>query len=477
MVMGDMNMTTDLLVIGSGPGGGSAARRGAELGLDVIVVDQKPRPGGSWLHQTCIPFQCLLHLAEEIDERKLAEAAGITPSASVINIDTFKGWKNRRIGKVSSYLKEQAHGLGILFISARARFISSTEVRLEGAEISRIRFRYAIIATGSSQHIPNIKKCSFNGRIMDLTAALTLNDIPKQLLVAGNDRSAVELAQIFAVFGSRVSLATTAPCLLPGVDPDLVAPLQKKLSNLFSAIYYQTHIEDAIEDDSGVKVIFNQGREAEQLRYDKLVISGYLRPNTHDLGLEDTAVTLDAQGFIVCDDRQKTSDERIFGVGDVTSSPMQADIAAREGRVAAEAAGGQVTSFDVRAIPGVINTIPQISWCGLTVEEAHTKKIDYLVQILPWKDSIRPLIHGQIDGLTKILIDPNSGRILGAGIVGKNSSELIGEAALAIEMGGVAEDLALTLHPHPTFSETLVKSAELASESLNNPTAERVPGS
>lgn len=466
MVMGDMDMTADLLVIGSGPGGFSAATRGAELGLDVIVVDQEPRPGGSWLHQSCIPFQCLLHLAEGLDERKFAEAAGISSSQPVIDIDQLKGWKNRRIDEVTSYLEEQVKGLGILLISAKARFISSTEVRLEGAEISRIRFRYAIIATGSSQHIPSIKKSSFKDRVIDFTAALAFNDIPKQLLVAGNDCSAVELAQIFAVFGSRVSLATTTPCLLPGVDPDLAAPLQKKLSNLFSAIYYQTHIGDAVGDARGVKVTLGQREKTERLRYDQLVISGYRRPNTCDLGLEDTAVTLDAQGFIVCDDRQQTSDERIFAVGDVTSSPMQVNIATREGRVAAEAASGQVTSFDFRAIPRVINTIPQISWCGLTVEEAHAKQIDYVVQNFSWKESIRPVIHGQIDGLTKILIDPKTGRILGAGMVGKNSSELIGEAALVIEMGGLAEDLALTLHPHPTFSETLVKSAELASESL-----------
>lgn len=462
--MGDMEMTTDLLVIGGGPAGYSGATRGAELGLDVIVVDQTPRPGGSWLHQGCIPARCLLHLGALLDDRKWAESAGISCGEPVIDVDRINRWKNQRIDEIGLHLESQARRLGILLIRGQARFDSSAGVRLEGGEVSRIRFKHALIATGSRQHLPDIIKKGTGGRIMDRAKALSLPDIPQQLLVTGDDFVSVELALLYALFGSRVSFATSAPCLLPGVDPDLAAPVQKKLVNLFETIRYNSRITAATEDSDGVTVTFEPGGSNGSTRYDRLVASDFHHPNTCNLGLENTAVTLDAKGFIVCDDRQQTFDERIFAAGDVTATPMQANIAIREGRVAAEAASGKVTSFDVRVVPKVIYTIPEISWCGLTVEEASAGQIDHAVQKFPWKESARALITGQTEGLTKIISDPGSGRILGAGIVGRDSAELISEAALAIEMGGMAEDLALTLHPHPTFSETLAAAAETEPE-------------
>lgn len=475
MVMGDMEMSTDLLVIGSGPAGFSAAKRGAELGLDVTVVDQPPRPGGSWLHHGCIPCRCLLHLGAMLDDRKWAETAGISSSEPLIDIDQINRWKNQRIDGIAAHLESQAQRLGILLTRGRARFDSSTGVSLEGGEIRRIRFKHALIATGSRQHPPDFLRSGAGGRIMDSAMALSPPDIPQQLLVTGDDFVSVELALLYAVFGSRVSFATTAPCLLPGVDPDLAAPVQKKLAELFEAIHYDVGIAAAHEDDEGVTVAFTPDCSTASTRYDRLIVSGFRHPNTLDLGLENTAVTLDANGFIVCNERQQTSDDRIFAAGDVAAPPMLANIAIRQGRVAAEAAYGRVTSFDVRVIPTVIYTMPEISWCGLTVEEADAGQIAHVVQKFPWKKSAKALIIGQTEGLTKILTDPGSGRILGAGIVGRNSAELISEAALAIEMGGLAEDLALTLHPHPTLSETLPAAAETKAETTNTSAADRNP--
>lgn len=477
MVMGDMEITTDLLVVGSGPGGYSAAIRGAELGLDVIVVDQTPRPGGGWLHHGCIPSQCLLHLGAHLDDRKWAETAGINSGEPVIDIDQVTHWKNQRIDEIATRLESQVHRLGILLIQGRARFDSSSGVRLEGAGISRVRFKHAVIATGSRQHLPRFLKSKPGGRIMDLEAALSLPDIPRQLLVTGGDFVSVELAQLYGALGSSVSFATSADCLLPGVDPDLAAPVEKKLSNLFTEIFYNAHIAAATEDTAGVTVDFSNGDQRASMRFDRLVITGYRRPNTDDLGLENTTVNLDSTGYILCNDRQQTSDKQLFAAGDVTITPMHASTAIREGRVAAEAATDKITAFDVRVIPTVIHTIPEISWCGLTVKEAETDQLDYLVQKFPWKQSARGIISDQANGLTKILTEPGTGRILGAGIVGRTSSELISEAALAIEMGALVEDLSLTLHPHPTFSETLAGAAETDAETAKSsaPTSDSDP--
>jgi dihydrolipoamide dehydrogenase len=459
--MGDMEMNTDLLVIGAGPGGYGAAFRAADLGLDVVMVDPIPRPGGVCLHKGCIPSKTLLHLTELILDARQAKKMGITFAEPQLDLTAMRAWKKQVIDSMADGLVTLAGQRGILLVQGLARFESSNTVRLEGAEFSRIHFKHCIIATGSRPlELPGIP-FSAGSRIMNSAAALTLPDIPKRLLVVGGGYVGLELGSVYATLGSQVTLLDREERLLAQVDADLVQPVQRRLSGLFADIHLGIEPDSMLEHDEVVDVGFKLDGKMEQRCFDRVLIAIGRIPNSDDLGLEYTKVQLDNRGFILIDDQLKTADEHLFAVGDVAGGVMLAHKATREGRVAAEVIGGRNSSFDALAIPAVVYTDPQISWCGLTEQQAIAADVSYVAQKFPWKYSGRAQTLGMTDGFTKLLTEPETGRILGVGITGRNAEGLISEAALAIEMGALAEDLALTIHPHPTLSETEAEAAEI----------------
>jgi dihydrolipoamide dehydrogenase len=462
MVMGEMELTSELLVIGSGPGGYAAAFRAADLGLDVALVDSRPRPGGVCLYDGCIPSKTCLHLAELIHDAGQAAGMGVHFDAPRLDLTEVRSWKQQVIDSMAEGLMHLTKKRGVQLIQGEARFENATTVRLQNSEISRIKFRNAIIATGSTPIEYPGTDFRPGGLIMSSTEALALADIPASLLVIGGGYVGLELGTVYAALGSKVQVVELADRLLAGVDRDLVQPLQNRLASLFAKISLQTKVVSMRETTDSVEVSLQEaGGEAETHSFDRVLVAIGRRPNSGELGLENTAVKLNDRGYIEIDDRQRTSESHIYAVGDVAGGIMLAHKATREGRVAAEVVAGQSSSFDVRAIPAVVYTDPQIAWCGLTEEQAEKKQIPVAVQKFPWKYSGRALSMGASAGFSKILVNPDDGRILGVGIVGRNAEGLIAEGVLAIEMGAMAEDVALSLHPHPTLSETEAEAAEL----------------
>jgi dihydrolipoamide dehydrogenase len=459
--MGDMEMRVDLLVIGSGPGGYGAAFRGADLGLDVALVDPRKRPGGVCLHEGCIPSKTYLYLAELLEENKRAAKMGVHYRPPDIHLEEVRAWKEQVVGDMANGLVGLSDARGIQLISALAHFEDSTSARLEGSEISRIRFKKCIVATGSEPVLLPGSVAGPGSRIMTSKEALDLADIPGDMLIVGGGYIGLEIGTIYAALGSRIHLVELENRLLSGVDRDLVAPLQRHLEHLFGRIDLQTRIVELKESEDGLSVRLQKPEGEETLHFDKALVAVGRRPVSDRLGLENTRVNVDQRGFIRTDDGCRTTDENIFAVGDVRGGMMLAHTAIRQGRVAAEAAAGRQAAYDVRAIPAVVYTDPQIAWCGLTEEEAKAGNIAVKVLRYPWKYSGRAATMGATDGLTKILADPRDGRILGVGICGRDTEGLIAEGVLAIEMGALAEDLALSLHPHPTLSETLGEAAEI----------------
>ncbi len=461
MVMGELVQDTELLVVGSGPGGYAAAFRAADLGLEVTMVDPAPRPGGVCLYKGCIPSKTFLFLAELIFDAARAKSMGVTFAAPQIDLKALRQWKAAVIDQMASGLTSLAGARGVQLIRGRAEFESSETVRLHDAEVSRIRFRHAIIATGSRPIPFPGTEFAAGGRIMSSTGALALADVPASLLVLGGGYVGLELGTVYAALGSRVSLVEREDRLLAGVDADLVAPLHRRLEKVFADIRLSTRVTALAEDDQGVSVRMEGGGAPPEQRFDRVLVAIGRRPASDGLGLERTGVKLDAKGFIQVDAQQRTADERIFAVGDVVGGMMLAHKATAEGKVAAEVIAGKPAAFDARAIPAVVYTDPQIAWCGLSEEQAEREKIPVKVQRFPWKFSGRAATMGAAEGLTKILVDPETGRILGVGIAGRNTEGLIAEGVLAVEMGALAEDVAASIHPHPTLSETESEAAEL----------------
>ena len=461
MVMGELAQETDLLVIGSGPGGYAAAFRAADLGLDVTMVDPSPRPGGVCLYKGCIPSKTFLFLSELIFDAARAESMGVSFGPPRIDLAGMRRWKAEVIEKMATGLVSLAKRRGVQLVQGRAEFDSSESVRLRDAEVSRIRFRRAILATGS-RPIP-FPQTAFTagGRIMSSTGALALADVPESLLVIGGGYVGLELGTVYASLGSRVSLVETAERLLPGIDADLVDPLQRRLSVLFKQIWLNTRVAGLREEDAGVSVRLEKEGAGFSEVFDRVLVAIGRKPATDGLGLEKTGVQFDPKGFVVVDELQRTADERILAVGDVVGGMMLAHKASYEGKIAAEVVAGKAAAFDARAIPAVVYTDPQIAWCGLTEEQARREKIPVTVQKFPWKFSGRAATMGASEGLTKVLADPESGRILGVGITGRDTEGLISEGVLAVEMGALAEDVAGSIHPHPTLSETESEAAEM----------------
>ena len=461
MVMGELTQEAEVLVVGSGPGGYAAAFRAADLGLDVTMVDPAARPGGVCLFKGCIPSKTFLYLSELIFDAAKAGPMGVTFDKPRINLEDLRAWKGKVIDRMANGLVSLNDRRGVQLLKGRVEFESSDTARVYDADVSHIKFRHAILATGS-RPIP-FPGTAFNpgGRIMSSTGALALADVPEKLLILGGGYVGLELGTVYAALGSKVSLVELEDQLLTGVDRDLVEPLHRKLNKIFDSIHLKSKVVSMSENETGVDVILEGDIDTPQQKFDRVLVAIGRSPVSTDIGLENTRIELDEKGFVIVDDRQRTTDEKIFAVGDVAGGMMLAHKATREGKVAAEIIAGQPSAFDVRAIPAVVYTDPQIAWCGMTEEQAREENRNVKVQRFPWKFSGRATTMGAPEGLTKIIVDPDTGRILGVGITGRDTEGLISEGVLAIEMGALAEDMALSIHPHPTLSETEGEAAEI----------------
>ena len=462
MVMGEFTQETDVLVIGAGPGGYAAAFRAADLGLEVTLVDVDARPGGVCLFRGCIPSKTLLYVAELIHDAERAKEMGVDFCRPSIDLQHLRDWKTKVIDKLAGGLLHLAKKRGVQLIQGRVRFEDTDAARLfdSQSEITHLKFRHAIIASGSTASALPGAPFKPGGRIMDSTGALELSEIPSSLLVVGGGYVGVELGSVYAALGSKVTLVERGRRLMPGADPDLVEPLKKRLETLFAAIHYETAISGMSEHADHVEVELEAGGVKSSLKFDRALIAIGRRPNSQDLGLEKTEVAVDEYGFIKVDAQRRTSADKIFAVGDVVGGAMLAHKAMYEGKIAAEVIAGLPSAFDARAIPAVVYTDPQVAWCGLTEEEARQQNRPVRVTRFPWSASGRATSMGVSAGMTKMLIDPRSEMVLGVGIVGREAGEMISEGVLAIEMGALAEDLAASMHPHPTLSETEEEAAE-----------------
>jgi dihydrolipoamide dehydrogenase len=459
--MGELSQEAEVLVIGSGPGGYAAAFRAADLGLDVTMVDTALRPGGVCLYKGCIPSKTFLYLSELIHDAQRAESMGITFGKPQIDLEVLRNWKGRVIDQMAGGLESLNNRRGVQLLQGRAQFESANSVRLYDSEVSHIKFGHAIIATGSYPTPFPGAEFKSGGRIMSSTGALALADVPGAMLVLGGGYVGLELGTVYAALGSRVSLVELEDRLVMGVDQDLVQPLHKRLESVFENISLSTKVISMNEHAKGVDVILEGHVAQTEQTFDRVLVAIGRRPRTQNLGLENSGVELNDAGFIVVDEQQRTTASRIFAAGDVVGGYMLAHKATREGKIAAEVIAGQPSAFDVRAIPAVVYTDPQIAWCGLTEDQARNDNIKIEVQRFPWKFSGRATTMGTPEGLTKIIVDSQSQRILGVGITGRNTEGLIAEGVLAIEMGALAEDMALSMHPHPTLSETEGEAAEI----------------
>lgn len=452
-----------LIVIGAGPGGYAAAFLAADLGLKVTLIDNEKNPGGVCLYRGCIPSKALLHVAKVISESVDAKNFGVEYSKPKIDLKKMRSWKDEVVNKLTSGLGQVSKLRKIEYIKGNAKFLSDNSIELTRENDSKetISFENIIIATGSNPaKIPSLNINS--SRVLDSTSALDIEDIPKSMLVIGGGYIGLELGTVYATLGTKVTVVEMLPAILNGADNDLVAVLQKKIKSLFESILVETKVVSLEEVKAGIKVIFedNKSQRTEKI-FDKVLISIGRKPNSKNLGLENTKIEIDNKGFIKVDNQLRTSVKNIFAIGDVAGEPMLAHKASHEGRVASEVIAGHKSAFEPKAIPAVIFTDPEIAWCGLTENEAKEKNIEISVAKFPWAASGRALTIGRTDGLTKLILDPKTERILGMGIVGPGAGDLIAEGVLAVEMGANATDLKLSIHPHPTLSETIMEAAEV----------------
>jgi len=459
MVMGEETLHAELLVIGGGTGGYSAAFRAADLGMKVVLVTDEERLGGVCLHRGCIPSKALLHPVRLIEEIHRASSWGMAFDEQDIDLEQLREWKDSIVDQLVSGLHTLSESRDIRIIQGRAVFESSSKVNLHESDmVSHIEFEHAIIATGSRPIAIPDTEFQRDSRIMHSKTALDLPDLPEKLLVVGGGYIGLELGMVYAALGSEVTLVEMMDSLLPGIDRDLVKRVTEKAKEMFVAIQPNTSVKRLEEKSDHVQVEFEG--EAENETFDRVLVAIGRQPNTKSLQLDNTNVELDEDGFIKVDSERRTTDESIFAVGDVTGEPLLAHKSFREGKVAVEVIAGQPAAYDIRAVPAVIFTEPEIAYCGLMEDEAREQGYEVEVGRFPWQASGRALIKGEFTGLTKIIFDSQTERVLGVGIVGSGASELIAEGVLAIEMGAVAHDLAATIHPHPTLSETIGEAAE-----------------
>jgi dihydrolipoamide dehydrogenase len=457
--------TVQLVVIGGGPGGYAAAFLAADLGLSVALVDPEVNPGGVCVYRGCIPSKALLHVAKLLDESKHAAAWGVDFGAPKINLDKLREFKDNVVKRLTSGTGQLVKHRKVRYVQGLAELLGPNTLTIrksDGGEES-LSFEHAILATGSTPAIPPMLKVD-DPRVMDSTAALDLPDIPKSLLVVGGGYIGLELGSVYAALGSAVTVVEMTPGLLPGADRDLVDILAKRITTIMSKVMLNTRVTAMKADAKGIRVTFDgDGVKdgAKEQSFDRVLVSVGRRPNSKIPGLDSTRVKVNDRGFIVVDEQLRTDEPSIFAIGDVVGEPMLAHKASHEGRVAVEVIAGENVSFEPRAIPAVVFTDPELAWCGLTEAQAQKDGRKVTIAKFPWGASGRAITLDRTDGMTKLVLDPETERILGVGLVGPGAGELIAEGVLAIEMGANATDLKLSIHPHPTLTETMMESAEV----------------
>src|SRR5437867_2187368 len=454
-------LKTEIVVLGAGPGGYAAAFYAADLGKKVILVERDQRLGGVCLNRGCIPSKALLHAAHNITAARESGHRGIVFDAPSIDLTKLRTWKDSILTKLSGGVAQLAKMRGVQVLQGRGYFEDSRTLRIETEQGQQfVKYDQAIIAVGSKSSMPKAFDLG-NPRIMTSREALEIEDIPENLLVVGGGYIGMELGTVYATLGSKVVLVEALETILTGADPDLTRPVMNYARKAFKEVRLKTKVSKMATSGKQINVQFElEGQKKEEL-FDRVLIAVGRTPNSDDLGLENTKVTLDEKGFIKVNDKQQTTDPAIYAIGDIAGGVLLAHKATKEGRIAVEVITGEESTFAGVTIPAVVFTDPEVAWCGLTEAEAREKGREVQVAKFPWAASGRALTFDRTDGLTKLVIDPESERILGVGIVGHGAGELIAEGVVAIEMGATAKDLALCVHPHPTLSETLMEAAEV----------------
>ena len=457
------NINLQLAVVGGGPGGYAAAFLAADLGLKVTLIDPEVNPGGVCLYRGCIPSKALLHVSKLIEESHQAKNWGIEFSDPKIDVAKLRGWKESVVKRLTGGLGQLSKQRSVKYIQGRAGFENANTLRVTKADGSgeSLRFDRILLATGSRPAvIPALKIDS--PRMMDSTGALDLKDIPKTLLVVGGGYIGLELGSVYAALGTKVTVVEMLSGLLPGADRDLVLPLHKRLEKAFDGILLNTTVKSLKEESGGIRATFEGAdvKEREKV-FEKVLVSVGRKPNSEIPGLDKTRVKVGPKGFIQVNKQLQTDDPSIYAIGDVVGEPMLAHKASHEGRTAVEAIAGRKVAFEPHAIPAVVFTDPEIAWAGLTETQAKESGREIAVAKFPWGASGRAITLDRPEGMTKLILDPKTERVLGVGIVGVGAGELIAEGVLAIEMAALAGDLELTIHPHPTLSETVMEAAEV----------------
>ncbi len=464
----DTDIQCRVLVLGSGPGGYTAAFRAADLGLEVVLVERYDALGGVCLNVGCIPSKAYLHTAEVITGAERAAEHGVEFGKPKIDTEKLSGWKDKVVGKLTGGLKSMAKQRGVTVVHGDGQFTSANSVAVETKDGTKtVGFENAIIAAGSqSVKIPNLPWD--DERVMTSTGALELDEIPKRLLVIGGGIIGLEMACVYDALGSKVTVCEMADGLMPGTDRDLVKILEKRIKGRYENIYTKSKVTKAEAQKQGIKVHFEGEKTPDTEVFDRVLVSVGRTPNGNNIGADNAGVAVDERGFIAVDEFQRTNVDHIHAIGDIVGQPMLAHKATHEGKVAAEVCAGHKSGFDARTIPSVAYTDPEVAWMGLTETEAKDKGIKYEKASFPWAASGRALGMGREDGVTKLLYDPDTQRILGAGIVGPHAGDLIAEATLALEMGADLEDVSLTIHPHPTLSESVAFAAEIGEGTITD---------
>jgi dihydrolipoamide dehydrogenase len=460
-----MAIHTKVVVLGGGPGGYAAAFLAADLGLETTIVEADTRLGGTCLLRGCIPSKALLHVAKVMSEAAEMAEWGIEFNKPKVSIDKVRARKEKVIDTLTGGLAQLAKRRNVRVVNARGIFVDSQTLQLEGGDKStyeseRLTFDHCILATGSVPAMPKMFKID-SPRVMDSTGALALDDLPESLLVIGGGYIGLEMGTVYAELGSKVTVVELLDGLLPGADRDLVKPLEKRLREKLAGIHLSTKVVE-LKAAGGKVEVKTEGAEFDGVHpFDRVLVSIGRRPVSSGIGLENTKVKVNDKGFVVVNEQQQTADPHILAIGDVAGEPMLAHKASHEGKVAAEVLAGRPAAFEPQAIPAVVFTDPEIAWAGLTLTEAERAGRDVATAVYPWQASGRAIANGRTDGMTRWVIDPTTDRVLGCGIVGAGAGELIAEAVVAIEMGCSARDVADSIHPHPTLSETLSFAADV----------------
>ncbi len=461
MVMGSLSQEVETVVIGAGPGGYVAALRLADLGQEVMLIEERERPGGTCLLEGCIPSKALISAVELAEAARHSDKLGLSFGEVTVDPVRLRAWTDSVVdalsGGVASLLKRR----GIEVVHGRARFSGSHSLSIEGGEVDAVSFKHCIIATGSSlNELPE----GIEQSVWSSADALKLPEVPGSLLVVGGGYIGLELGLVYAGLGSKVDVAEFFPRLLLGADPDLVEIMVKQVTPRLGEVMVETKVLSIVPEGDGFQVELEHEGKTSERRYDRVLVAIGRRPNTRDLGLENLKLEADARGFLATDEECRTAVPHVFAIGDVAHGPMLAHKASREGKVAAEViAGYGNAAFDNRSVPAVVFTDPEIAWTGLTEREAAEQDVPVKVGKFPLAALGRARTIGRIEGMVKVVADPESGLVLGVGMVAPHASELIAEGVLAIEMGATLEDLMVTIHPHPTLSEALMEAAEVAS--------------